>query len=269
MHTPEARISLIVDIGNTNIVCGIYENGKLGWFARFQSSSKRTADEYYALLKPLMGSYCLEAIEQVALGSVVPELTRIWLHLFQKYAKAKVYEINGYSKLGLSYPISDPGFIGADLIANALAAWKKYMANCLVIDLGTATTLQLVSKNGEFIGTSIIPGLKTGAGAMFEKAALLSEIELTNPSGILATNTREALLSGIVNGHALMLEAFITEVKKEYSDLLPLMTIVTGGISELLLPLMPSVDISDKTLTLDGLYLALLSVSSEVNNITA
>ncbi|MDZ4121551.1 MAG: type III pantothenate kinase, partial [Candidatus Cloacimonadaceae bacterium] len=145
---------LVVDIGNTNIVCGIYEQGNLTWFARFQSSRNRTADEYYSLLSPLLNGCALSSIRYIALGSVVPELTRIWLHLFQKYTSATVFETNGKSDLGLSFRIPDPGFIGADLIANAFAAWKKYAKNAIVIDLGTATTIQLVTSEGHFMGAS-------------------------------------------------------------------------------------------------------------------
>ncbi|MDD2331040.1 MAG: type III pantothenate kinase [Candidatus Cloacimonetes bacterium] len=248
---------LVVDIGNTNIVCGIYKEEKLSWFARFQSSRKRTADEYFSLLEPLLKGYELNTIAYVALGSVVPELSRIWLHLFQKYSSAKVVEINAYSDLGLKYPAEDPGFIGSDLVANAYAAWQKYQSNCLIVDLGTATTIQLVSSAGDFIGTAIAPGLKTGAQYLFENATLLSEIELSSPTSTLGTNTREALLSGIVSGHALMLEAFLIRLKEEYKHLAPIKTIITGGIADLIFPLTRSVDLIDKTLTLDGLFLAL------------
>ncbi len=247
---------LVIDIGNTNIVCGLYRQETLVWTARFKSSKERTADEYYSLLLPLVKDCSLDEIRHIAIGSVVPELSRIWLHLFQKYMKAKVYEINAYSPLGLSYLVSDPGFIGADLIANSFGAWKKYQTNCIVIDLGTATTIQVVTSSGLFMGSTIAPGLRTGAAFLFEKAALLSEIELISPKVLLGTNTRDALLSGIVSGHAFKIEAFISQIKSTYKDLTPLKTIMTGGIADLIKPLTPSVDIIDKTLTLDGLFLA-------------
>jgi len=247
---------LVVDIGNTNIVCGIYKQDSLAWFARFQSSSKRTADEYYSLLKPLLNDHCLSDIRWVAMGSVVPELSRIWLHLMQKYTSATIVEINALSNLGLSYQIAEPSFIGADLVANAYAAWKKYGGNNIVIDLGTATTIQLVSARGLFVGAAISPGLRTGASFLFEKAALLSEIELSSPSIVLGTNTKDALLSGIVAGHAMMLESFLHKIKSDYPQYSPHQTILTGGIADLVKPMMPNVDIIDKTLTLDGLFMA-------------
>ena len=252
---------LVVDIGNTNIVCGVYKQDQLVWFARFQSSRNRTSDEYYSIVKPLLTDAQMQSIQYVALASVVPELSRLWMHLLQKYTSAEIIEINGNSPLGLKFHVSDPGFIGADLIANAFGVWKKYHCAAIVIDLGTATKVQVNSPDGMFEGTVIAPGIKAGASSLFEKAALLSEIELSSPSVILGTNTRDALLSGIVRGHALMLEAFIQEIKSSYAY--PLTTVITGGICDLIAPLVPSVDIVDKTLTLDGLYLALKLLLAE------
>lgn len=254
---------LVVDIGNTNIVCGIYQDGKMVWFARFFSSRNRTADEYYALFASLLKEIRLEDIRHIAMASVVPELTRIWGHLFAKYFSAPVTEISALSPLGIKYKTKDPSFIGADLVANAFGAWKKYQTNCIVVDLGTATTIQLISAKGVFEGSVIAPGLKTGATQLFEKAALLSEIEIIAPTTLLGSNTRDSLLSGIVSGHAYMLETFIQKLKLLYFDHRPISTIITGGIADLLKPMLPSVDIVDKTLTLDGLQLALLHLMAE------
>jgi type III pantothenate kinase len=248
--------TLVVDIGNTNITCGIYQNGVLGRFFRFHSSSNRTADEYYSLMVNLKGGPGEDRIGRIAIGSVVPELTRIWQHLFAKYFGREAVLIDGHSDLGLGYRVPDPGFIGADLVANAYGAWKKYSRNCIVVDLGTATTVQMVTSEGEFLGTAIAPGLKTGAAQLFEKAALLSEIELASPETLLGTNTRDALLSGIVQGHAFMLESFIKRIKLQYFDHKDIFTVLTGGIADLVKPLVPSIDHVDKTLTLDGLFLA-------------
>jgi len=248
---------LVVDIGNTNIVCGLYARQTLKWHARLQSSSKRTADEYYALLASLWNDhYQIGRIKYVTMASVVPELTRIWHHLFQKYLQVNVVEINGYSPLGLSFKTADPGFIGADLIVNAYSAVHKYNATCIICDLGTATTIQLVTSSGQFYGTIIAPGLRTGASFLFDNAALLSEIELTAPQHLLGTNTRDALLSGIVGGHAFMIETYIKKIRSEHSEQSPIISIATGGIAELIKPMIPSLDFVDKTLTLDGLNLA-------------
>ncbi len=248
--------TLVVDIGNTNITCGIYQKDLMTWFARFFSSPNRTADEFYSLLSSLLGNIKTDMIKYVAIGSVVPELTRIWQHLITKYLSAGFCEISARCDLGLTYLVPEPGFIGADLIANAFGAWKKYSANCIVIDLGTATTIQFVTDKGSFEGAAIGPGIKTGADQLFQKTALLSQIEIENPPSILGTNTRDALLSGIVNGHAFMLDAYIQKIKQHYSECESIITIITGGIADLVKPLVPDLDFVDKSLTLDGIYLA-------------
>jgi type III pantothenate kinase len=251
-----AEATLVVDIGNTNITCGIYQQDKMAWFARFFSSTHRTADEYYSLLKPLLANIEVDSIKTIAIGSVVPELMRIWQHLFQKYLKAEVRELNALTAPGLSYKVPDPSFIGADLVANAYGAWKKYSTNCIIIDLGTATKVQFVTSEGRFEGTAIAPGLKTSSDQLFAKAALLSQIEITRPNVLLGTNTRDALLSGIVQGHAFMLESYVRKIKQHYFDRKEILTVATGGIIDLIQPLVPSIDVVDKSLTLDGIYLA-------------
>jgi type III pantothenate kinase len=258
------RMNLVVDIGNTNIVCGVYSSDRLVWHARLRTDRSRTADEYYSLLKSLKdNTWDMADIQKSVLASVVPDLTRMWQHLLLKYFGQSPLVINGNLQLGLTYVVDDPSFIGADLIVNALAAWKKYQCNCLIIDFGTATTLQFVTSKGLFMGAVIAPGMRTAAQNLFEKAALLSEVELTGPSAILGTNTKDAMLSGIVRGHALMIVQFIDLLKKEYNDYKPLKVICTGGISELLAPLISSIDLIDKTLTLDGLNLAAKILETE------
>ncbi|MFO7660417.1 MAG: type III pantothenate kinase, partial [Candidatus Cloacimonadaceae bacterium] len=250
-------MTLVVDIGNTNIVCGIYNDDSLVWHARFRTDSRRTADEYFALLNSLRGStWEISAISNVIIASVVPDLTRMWQHLSTKHFGKEALILNAYSDIGLSYVVKDPGFIGADLVANAFAVWKKYKSNTIIIDFGTATTLQLVSSAGKFMGAIIAPGMKSAATELFEKAALLSEIELTTPPVLLGTNTKDAMLSGIVKGHAMMVESFIQELKKEYQSQSPLQVIATGGISDLLAPFIPSITLIDRTLTIEGIYLA-------------
>lgn len=250
-------MTLVVDIGNTNIVCGIYHEDRLVWHARFRTDSLRTADEYFALLNSLRDStWETSAISNVIIASVVPDLTRMWQHLATKHFGKDALLLNAYSDIGLSYVVEDPGFIGADLVANAFAVWQKYHSNAIIIDFGTATTLQMVSSEGKFMGAIIAPGMKSAATELFEKAALLSEIELTSPPVLLGTNTKDAMLSGIVKGHAMMVESFVQELMKEYQNQSPMKVVATGGISDLLAPFIPSVSIIDRTLTIDGIYLA-------------
>lgn len=250
-------MTFVVDIGNTNIVCGVFSGQKLIWSTRFKSDRFSTSHEYYALLISLKDNlWDFHLINRIAIASVVPDLTRMWQHLFQMYFTSEIYIINGYSDLGLSYVVEDPGYIGSDLIVNALAAWKKYKQSCIIVDFGTATTLQMVTSTGKFMGAIISPGLRTASQQLFEKAALLSEIELTKPGMLLGTSTRDAMLTGIVHGHALMVDSFVNQIRENYKDHGPFKVIATGGMAEFISALAKSFDSIDKTLTLDGLFLA-------------
>ena len=255
---------MVVDIGNTNILCAIYLEGEPFWTARFTSSRNKTSDEYYILLSGLMESSVLpegekiaiQDIHYVALGSVVPELTRVWRHLFSKYFKVEMYEINALSPLGISFRVENPSFIGADLIANAYAALHKYKNSSIIVDLGTASTIELISSEGRFEGAIIAPGMKLGAETLFQRAAQLYEIELVPPPMLLGINTTDAMLSGVVYGHSFMLDALIGKIKEQYSHLKPIYTILTGGMAPLVKPSMKEIDVVDRYLTLDGFYLA-------------
>ncbi|HNX36767.1 MAG TPA: type III pantothenate kinase [Candidatus Cloacimonadota bacterium] len=248
---------LVVDIGNTSLTCGVYYGDMLVWHTRMQSLKEKTSDEYFSVIKSLLDDKYLSKIKFVAFASVVPEMTRIWMHLCQKYLKAEIYLINAYSDLGIKYLVSDPGFIGADLVVNAYAALQKYHTNCIVIDLGTATTVQVIKADGTFEGTVIAPGIKTGSAYLFEKTALLSEIELVAPTKLLGTNTHDAMLSGIIYGHAFMIDSYISAIKRQYASDMELKTIITGGMSDLVAPILSFINHVDKTITLDGTYLAL------------
>lgn len=247
---------MVIDIGNTNIVCGIYINQEMQRVWRISTDHKKTSDEYFSVLFTLaeQSSMNLDVITKVVISSVVPSLTRCFEHLFQRYFNCPVINVNGYTPLGMTFAVQDPGFIGADLIVNAYSAWQKYQDNCIICDMGTATTIQLVDKKGYFYGTSIIPGVVTGANNLFEKAALLSNIQLEKAQHLLGTNTKDALLSGIVLGHAFLLDRFIYEIKKEWASLGSFKTIATGGISSLIGEHTKHFDIIDKSLTLDGLF---------------
>jgi len=243
---------LVIDIGNTNVVCGIYHDLVLVNTWRMASLKIRTSDEYYVLIKNLTADF---EIDYIAVSSVVPAIGKTIEHMIQKYFKAPYLFVDGNTELGLKYLVQDPSFIGSDLIVNAYSAWKKYQTNCIVCDFGTATTIQLVGVDGCFHGTIIMPGMLTGADSLFEKAALLSNIQFESPTVLLGTNTRDALLSGIIKGHAYSIDGFIKELKTDFNHLENIRIIATGGISNLIAEHSEHIEIIDKTLTLDGLSL--------------
>ncbi len=248
---------LAIDIGNTHIACGIYREGVLTHSWRIGTDVSRTEDEYFVTLHRLIehAGYEMDRIGYVVLASVVPSLTRVFDHIASKYMDAEFLNVNSATYTGIVYPVEDPSYIGADLVVNAYSAWKKYETNCIVCDFGTATTIQLVGKDGFFHGAIIAPGVMTSSANLFQKTAQLSAIRLVKPTNILGTNTRDAMLSGIVGGSAHMIDGFIREIRAEYDHLGEIKSIATGGISGLIGENMKTLDLIDKNLTLDGLYM--------------
>jgi type III pantothenate kinase len=247
---------IVLDIGNTNIVTGVYDENRLISSWRIHTDKYRTEDEYFVVISSLLKSIKEDTdnIATAVLSSVVPQLNRIIRRMFDKYFNCHFIDVNASTELGLTYLTPDPSFIGADLVVNAYASIKKYQTNTIVCDLGTATTVQLTGKDGTFYGASIIPGVKSSSNSLFEKASLLADIKLSQPQGILGINTKDALLSGIINGHAFILDGFIRRIKEEY-NLTDYKTIATGGVANLICSCSKEVDLVDESLILDGLHL--------------
>ncbi len=247
---------IVLDIGNTNLVIGIYKEMELLASWRIHTDKNKTEDEYFVVIDSLLKSIKEEAgnIATGVLSSVVPQLNRIIRRMFNKYFDCTFIDVNANTDLGLKFKTPDPSFIGADLIVNAYASISKYKTNTIVCDLGTATTVQLTGKDGTFYGASIIPGVRSSSNSLFEKAALLADIKLSKPHSILGLNTKDALLSGIINGHAFIIDGFIKQIKKEY-NLEDYKTIATGGVANLICSCSEEVDIVDDSLIIDGLNL--------------
>jgi len=254
------RNLLVIDIGNTNVVCGIYTDSidehkstpTLVNTWRMASLKIRTSDEYYVLIKNLTADL---KIDYICVSSVVPSIGKTIEHMIQKYFEAPYLFVDGNTDLDIKYLVPNPIFIGSDLIVNAYSAWKKYQRNCIICDFGTATTVQLVGDDGCFYGTIIMPGMITGANGLFKNAALLSNIQIESPTVLLGTNTRDSLLSGLIKGHAYAVDGFIENLINEFNHIENIQIIATGGISNLIAEHSKYLDHIDKTLTLDGLSL--------------
>lgn len=259
-YSMNTDLTLVVDIGNTNIVCAAYEQDELQKRYRIETDPNSTEDDLYSRLEAAISNYSLREFGYVAWGSVVPKMGETFKAMMRACSSAKIYEITGLSPLGLRYLIKDPALVGADLVGNAFAAWKKYQGATLVVDLGTATTIQLIDKDGLYAGVVIAPGLKTSANHLFEKAALLEKVVLQAPTQLLGNTTRDAVLSGIITGHALMLRGFIAEIKVNYAQYGPFKTILSGGLASVIAPMCSTDYVVDQNLTLDGFYLAMKSL---------
>ena len=180
--------NFVIDIGNTNIVLGIYIGQDSEYFWRLKTDGNQTEDEYFSVINSLFADVSLSVneIKNIAISSVVPTLTQIFSVMVKKYfpeSSTKIVDVK--LDLGLSFAVENPNFIGADLIVNAFAAKEKYQTNCIICDFGTATTVQLVGADGYFYGTAIIPGVKTSAKNLFQSASQLSEIKLQKSPYIL------------------------------------------------------------------------------------
>ena len=250
------KYNFVVDIGNSNIVFGVYLNGKQTLVWRCETAA--SGWEFYAdnILKHFQANGIKQDdITKIAISSVVPALNEAFEYLITKVFCCPFVFVDAHTDLGLSFPMPDPGFIGSDLIVSSYAAWQKYQTNCLICDFGTATTFHLVSSKGFYFGSAIAPGIITAAGSLFEKAAQLFRIELARPENLLGTSTRDSMLSGLINGHLFMAEGFVRAIKQEYRHLPDILTIATGGIASLICANSQEIDVIDPNLVLDGLAL--------------
>ncbi|HPR17916.1 MAG TPA: type III pantothenate kinase [Candidatus Cloacimonadota bacterium] len=246
------KFHLVIDAGNSNIVFGIYDLHNLINEFRYETK-KLDFDEYYGRIFEEITQNIDGEIIKVALSSVVPEITDYLITLAEKFTNATCRVIDFNSDLGLSFPVQEISHIGSDLLVDAFAAVYKYKSNCIVCDLGTATTVQLIRADGFIYGYAILPGVVTSADCLFAKASKLKKIDLEKPQNILGTNTNDALLTGIINGHKFLLEGFITEIKAAFPELKNIKIIITGGLAEMVCNNSSLIDIVDKSLLLDGL----------------
>lgn len=245
---------LALDIGNTNIKIGVYKNDELVSSWRIQSKPGQTADEYGLLLRQLFEMDKLEIgdIEGIIMSSVIPSLNYTLEHMCQYYFYKKPIIIGPGIKTYLNIKYDNPKEVGADRIVNSVAAYRLYGGPCIVIDFGTATTFNVVSQNGEFIGGVICPGIKVTTDAMVNNAAKLPRIELVKPEKVIGKNTVSNMQSGIIYGFTGMVKYIISNIKKEIGS--PgAKVIATGGLSELMFSEEKIFDVVDRKLTLEGL----------------
>ncbi len=250
---------LAIDIGNSDIVFGIHDGET--WIQQFRtpSSENKQASNYAAdlSLRFLENDLHLSQIKKVILSSVVPDLTPILRETVQGVFDLEPIVVGPaiYPKLGLK--ILSPNEIGTDLVANAVYAYHSYKQACIIVDFGTALTFTTVSGEGEIIGVSITPGLKTAVKALFKNTAQLPEVPLEMPVSALGKNTVHAIQSGILWGYVGLVKEMITQIKLEVGE--DCKVLATGGLSSILTPLKPYFDEVDKMLTLNGLRIIAMS----------
>ena len=219
---------LIVDIGNTNITCGIYQDENLVNTFRMDSDKTKNINEYINDLKIKTNNY---NITDCFIGSVVDELNQTIKLACDNVFNTNSFIFNEKSKTGITLDVAKPETVGADRIANAFGAYKKYSNACIVIDSGSATTFDIISSDGKFFGGIIMPGIEMQLNSLCEKTSKLPKIEIENIDSAIGRNTKTCILSGVIRGHACAIEGLIKECEKEMNEKPTI--VATGGLSSL------------------------------------
>jgi type III pantothenate kinase len=246
---------LAIDIGNTETTFGVFEGERLRATWHMATDIHRRADEYAAMLLNLMRQQGIETtdIKAIALCSVVPPLISTFEELFQSYFHVKPLVIGAGVKTGVSIRMDNPREVGADRIVNAAAAHHLYGGPVIVTDLGTATTFDTVSKEGDYLGGAIAPGIMTGAEALSTRTSMLSRVSLSIPKRAIGTNTIAAMQSGIIFGYVGLIEGIVARIQKELGE--KAKVIATGGYASLIAKETKVFDEVNPALTLIGLKL--------------
>lgn len=247
---------LAVDIGNTNIVLGLYEGTRLEHTLRIATVRTRTADEHSVLLRQMLDLRGVDArsIHAAIIASVVPPLTDVVASSVRQVCGHEPLVAGGPGlKTGIRIRYDNPRDVGADRIVNAVAAHERVAGGAIVVDFGTATTFDCVSADGEYLGGVIVPGVQVSLDGLLGRAAKLTRIELAEPPQVIGRNTPHAMQSGIVYGYASLIDGLVDKIVAELG--FPCRVIATGGLAQLIAPHAARVDEICPDLTLDGLRL--------------
>lgn len=249
---------LVFDVGNTNIVLGVFRGKELITHWRIRTDRARTADEYGMTIKSLFEYHNLDmrAVEAVIISSVVPPIMNELEWLVHRYfGKASLLLVGPGVKTGLDIKYDNPREVGADRVVNAVAAYDKYGGKqpLIIIDFGTATTFCVVTENAEYLGGAIAPGIGISTEALVTRTAKLPKVELTRTASVIGKNTITSMQAGIFYGFVGQVEGIVSRIKEEMGR--PVISIATGGLAPLIGSATTEIDIVDEMLTLDGLRL--------------
>ncbi len=247
---------IVIDVGNTNVTCGIYDGDVLSHTFRFESKTPRTSDEFGMVLCELTGRQGIDInnIDGAIIASVVPNIMHSLIASVKKYLNITPLVVGPGVKTGINIDTPNPKEIGPDRIVDAVAAYELYGGPILVLDFGTATTYDLVTEDGRFTAGITAPGVKISAEALWTGTAKLPEIEIAMPKSILATDTIWSMQAGLMYGQIGQTEYIINQVKKEtgYKDL---KVVATGGLGRIVSNETAMIDEYRSDLTLEGLRL--------------
>jgi type III pantothenate kinase len=242
---------LVVDVGNTNIVLGIYRGDQLVGSWRLATARDRTADEYGILAAQLIGNDYDGKLEGAIVSSVVPPLNAAVTWMIQKYFDIEPLFVEPGVKTGIAIHVDNPQEVGADRIVNCVAAYDAFGGPTFIVDFGTATTFDVVTENAEYVGGVIAPGLNISAEALFARAARLPRVDVKRPPTVIGTNTVVNMQSGLYFGYLGLVDGILERMKKEVGT--PKRVIATGGLATLFIGDSQHIDEIDSELTLKGL----------------
>ena len=252
---------LTFDIGNTNIVIGVFEGRKLLANWRMETDPRKAADEYGILITQMFEheGLSINDVDDIMIATVVPSVMYTIRHMAEKYFHKNAMLIASGIKTGLIIRYDNPKQLGADRIVDAVAAYNKYGGPLIIIDIGTATTIDAVTSNAEFVGGTIAPGIKISSEVLFTMTAQLPKVELEEPGHTICKNTIQGMQSGLIYGHMGMIEFIVNKMKKELEEIdgtgTPVKVIATGGMATMIESGVNCIDVVDRMLTLEGLQM--------------
>ena len=244
---------LAIDVGNTNTVLGVWAGSELVAHWRIETNAGRTADEYALLIRGLFetSELNLSMVNSGIVSSVVPPISRAVSALFDKHLHSPVVEVGPGIKTGMPVLYENPREVGADRIVNAVAAYDQYKRGCVVVDFGTATTWDVVTDKGQYLGGVIAPGIGISAEALYSRAAKLPRVDISHPPSVVGRNTVASMQSGLLYGYAGMVDSLVERIRSEV-EFEPI-CVATGGLAPLIAAESKKIEHVDELLTLRGL----------------
>jgi type III pantothenate kinase len=245
---------LCIDVGNTNIVMGVFDQEKIIGHWRVRTEKDTTSDELGILIFNLFqtSGIKMDGVSGIIISSVVPPLLNTLEGLSKRYFNIKPMVVGRGIETGMPIRYDNPKEVGADRIVNSVAAYEKYKCGLIIVDFGTATTFDCVTAEGEWIGGAISPGVFISSEALFSRTSKLPRIEIFSaPKNVIAKDTISAMNAGILYGYAGLVDGLITRIKKEMGH--EVKVIATGGIAPLIAKESTTIDLIDENLTLEGL----------------